>query len=344
MQKPEQMVQTTQTQKLTQDELIKMVKERVSEFGRLLFLTQTGSKLYGTDTPTSDDDYVGVFLAKPEYYLGFKEVREIDASIKDKDESGKNTENAVDIKIYELKTFLKLAADSNPNIVELLFTKGIFNSAEFTFFQSNWDWFINERARHSFTGYARQQMKKGVMKAQNFSNLKRLKEVLEKEDPNEVLAVVVNKYSFLKGWDKGKTIQINNLTFQKNLFVKKVLSQINEKLETSSHRQKIWEEHGYDTKFFMHLFRLIDEGKTLLKGKPLVFPLKKRRFLIDICKGFYALEDLQAMAEDEFKEIENMKSVLPKKAKWNKIENYLIEIVKNEILKKEAKKLILKGE
>jgi len=323
---------------MIQDQVLIRSKEKVKEFGRLLFLTQTGSKLYGTNVPTSDDDYVGVFLAKPEFYLGFKEVKEIDASIKYKDESGKNTAEAIDIKLYELKTFLKLAMDSNPNIVELLFSEGFFNTLEFLLFQNNWKWFINQRVRYSFLGYARQQFKKGVMKAQNFKELKQFKELLEVQinidKGNEVLALLVEKSPFLQKHNKGKTVEFNGLHFQKNLFIKKVLKMVNEKLKMSSHRASQWEEFGYDTKFFMHLLRLLEEGKTLLNVEPLKFPLQNADYLKEVRSGKFSLEELQELAEKGFKEIEDMKTDLPKKANIKKIESYLINIVKNEIFLK----------
>jgi predicted nucleotidyltransferase len=34
-----------------------------------LFKTVTGSHLYGTNTPTSDIDYAGVFIADKEFYF-----------------------------------------------------------------------------------------------------------------------------------------------------------------------------------------------------------------------------------------------------------------------------------
>jgi len=39
--------------KIIQEQVLIRAKEKVKEFGRLLFLTQTGSKLYGTNTPSS---------------------------------------------------------------------------------------------------------------------------------------------------------------------------------------------------------------------------------------------------------------------------------------------------
>ena len=42
---------------------------------------KVGSHLYGTNTPASDVDYSGVFVAPEEYYLGLDSVEEVDLSV-----------------------------------------------------------------------------------------------------------------------------------------------------------------------------------------------------------------------------------------------------------------------
>lgn len=58
----------------------------------------TGSQLYGTATPTSDFDYVGITFAPTEYILGFDRFEELNCSIVSKNTLGKNTSDAVDKK------------------------------------------------------------------------------------------------------------------------------------------------------------------------------------------------------------------------------------------------------
>lgn len=70
-----------------------------------------GSHAYGTNIATSDVDYRGIFVADPVYSrTSLFTVGEVsDASEED-------------TKIYEIDKFIKLAIESNPNIVELLWT------------------------------------------------------------------------------------------------------------------------------------------------------------------------------------------------------------------------------
>ena len=66
----------------------------------------SGSHAYGLNTETSDVDKRGVFLMKEDHYLGLRYVEQIN------DEKN-------DITYYELRRFLQLALQGNPNILEL---------------------------------------------------------------------------------------------------------------------------------------------------------------------------------------------------------------------------------
>ena len=317
---------------MNEEQIIERVNTKLKDFGRLIFLTITGSKLYGTSTPESDNDYVGVFILNKKYILGFNTVREVDCSIKDKDKSGKNTKDAIDIKVYELKHFLKLSMNNNPNIIELLFVKEpIFNTLEFKIFQDNYKLFINQRAYHTFKGYAIQQFKKGIMKVENYNLINKVLEILNKYDDDLVLGVVVEKESLLKKCDKGKIIELSGLSIHKNKFLKQVKEMLNNRISNVSHRLEMWKKFNYDTKFFAHLFRLLEEGKELIETGKLEFPVSNKEFLMDVRKGKFDLNTIQQIAEDKFNEFNNIDNKLPKKPNINKIEQLLINIFRNEI-------------
>lgn len=80
-----------------------------------------GSKLYGTDTPESDTDFCGVFVAPEEYYTGMLKVEEVDFSKKSKQENGRNDKDAIDFKIYEIRKFVIFVRTFINNVVEHYF-------------------------------------------------------------------------------------------------------------------------------------------------------------------------------------------------------------------------------
>ena len=318
-----------------------MNKRKISY--KLLLLTKSGSHLYGTNTPESDEDYLGVFIPLDlKYYLGFHKIEEVDLSIKDKDENGKNTKEAVDIKLYDLRKFIQLASQNNPNIVELLFAHTnkeaiIFKDKDFKVFENNVDLFLSQRVQLAFLGYAKSQLKKGRQKPQNYNNLIKFKKFLENllknGKENDVLGAYKNELLKLgfKTKDKDKFIQVSNLTFPLNFYIKKVLRMVNEKLQSASHRAKSWETIKYDSKFFMHLFRLIEEGTMLIKERKLEFPLRNKEFLIKVRNGKFTLEELEKMVDEKVNEFEIIVNPLPKKSKMNKLEELTIDIIKKNL-------------
>jgi len=144
----------------------------------LIVKMRSGSHLYGTNTKNSDEDYTGVFLPDEDYVFGFLKVDEVDLGKKDKDESGKNTKDAIDFKAYEVRKFIKLAMDNNPNILELLFV----NQENLVYLNNYGEFLLNTKEifphkglYNRFIGYATSQKRKLI--GTETERLRLLKEV-----------------------------------------------------------------------------------------------------------------------------------------------------------------------
>jgi predicted nucleotidyltransferase len=116
-----------------------------------VYLTLHGSKAYGTNVESSDDDYKGICIPTKEYFLGSQhrfeqaELHEPDAVI------------------YDIRKFFNLAAASNPNIVEALYTDPsdhILVDPIGEIILDNRDKFLSKRVKHTFSGYAVSQLKR----------------------------------------------------------------------------------------------------------------------------------------------------------------------------------------
>jgi len=117
-----------------------------------IYKTIHGSRAYGLATPTSDVDIKGVFIAPKEYYNGFvNHVEQIE----------EHTPN--DLVIYEIKKFFHLAANCNPNIIEILHTDEAF-ILEITELgrelRDTAHLFISQKAKFTFAGYAHSQLQR----------------------------------------------------------------------------------------------------------------------------------------------------------------------------------------
>jgi predicted nucleotidyltransferase len=115
---------------------------------RILFLCLGGSHSYGTNIETSDIDIRGVVLDSEDDILGITNFEQFQNS-------------TTDTTIYSLTKFIKLAADCNPNIIEMLFCK-----PEHYFYVSplgqkllnNRHLFLSKKAKYTFGGYAHAQL------------------------------------------------------------------------------------------------------------------------------------------------------------------------------------------
>lgn len=140
-------------------ELIDFIKQK-SPNAKPLYLVIRGSQAYGTNLPTSDTDYSGVFIQSIDDILGNKYIEQIN--------DDKN-----DTVIYEIRRFLELLQKNNPTVLELLNTPEdcvLYKDPIFDEILSNRDKFITKICANSFGGYAKTQIQKakGQNKKQNW--------------------------------------------------------------------------------------------------------------------------------------------------------------------------------
>lgn len=120
----------------------------------------TGSRGYGLATETSDYDYRGIFIASKPYYLGLKQIEQKDRGW-DVEPSEKFPFLSKDTCIYELRKFLKLAIDNNPNILELLWFENYVHLTEAgERLRQHRNLFLSKRVKWTYSGYGYAQIKK----------------------------------------------------------------------------------------------------------------------------------------------------------------------------------------
>lgn len=123
---------------------------------RTVFLTRHGSHAYGTNGPDSDEDIKGVFMAPKEYVLGFDTIRNID-------EGWRHGPYPLDCALFDLREYVKLAIQNNPNILELLFvdeSDWLYVTEPWLEFVANRDKVLSVNVKHRYCGYAVSQLKR----------------------------------------------------------------------------------------------------------------------------------------------------------------------------------------
>lgn len=114
----------------------------------LLFECVTGSRAYGTDTPSSDTDLRGVFVSPRDCFFGLQQVDQLS------DESNDET-------YYEIGRFVKLLLKNNPNILEILFSEEeMIRFRHPLFSRIRPEWVLSRLCESTFAGYAMTQIQK----------------------------------------------------------------------------------------------------------------------------------------------------------------------------------------
>jgi uncharacterized protein len=128
-----------------------------------IYMTIAGSNSYGTNIPTSDIDLRGIAISPPSYVFGLDRFEHAQAKQTASYYRGIIDIDSDDVEVFSLMRFVELAANGNPNIIELLFTE-----------ESDWviatPWwrklvdiresFLSKVLKHRFSGYAIQQLKR----------------------------------------------------------------------------------------------------------------------------------------------------------------------------------------
>jgi hypothetical protein len=129
---------------------------RLQHASALLFECIAGSRAYGTNTDTSDEDIRGIFAVSASSYMNL---------IRPPDQVGDTRNNTV---FYSLRRIVELLAEANPNILELLFMPDdcvLQTSPEMQLLLANRQLFISKQCADTHAGYAMSQIKKA--KGQN---------------------------------------------------------------------------------------------------------------------------------------------------------------------------------
>lgn len=196
-----------------------------------LLLIEGGSKLHGAKLEGTDDtDWYGLYVEPPEIALGLEEMEHFVYSTGGR--PGGNGPQDVDLTLYGLRKWARLACKGNPSVLHFFFAKPLFAHPLWSRLSEQRSLFFARKHVEQFLGYADSQLKR-----------------LHNERSKDV------------------------------------------------NRPELEAAYGYDTKFAMHLIRLLGEAKEFVERGEITLPRPNAAELIEIRLGKYALSEVVAKAK-----------------------------------------------
>lgn len=281
---------------------------------KVIFLHISGSRLYGTDLPTSDTDYRGIFVPPLEDLILKKDIEQWTSSTGDK--QSKNSAGDVDISFWSIHKFIKLLQVGDTNAFDTLFAFGthaeLLREPLMDKLYESRELFFPESLR-SFFGYALGQVKKYSVKGDKLRDVQALKSYLEDIQRTLPDVFVHGTIGELQGNQKvciGENIQW--VTDETNTYIKVLdkrfiqtvrLSEFLEKLKEIEskygHRAKqAMDNQSIDWKALYHAFRVLQECKELMTYGRINFPLRDAKYLKAVRNQAYSPQECFEMLEN----------------------------------------------
>jgi len=297
---------------------------------RTIILVRGGSHSYGLNVATSDEDFKGVCIKPREAYFGFTQKFE-------QMEHMGSKSDGIDKVVYSLDKFASLAADCNPNIIEVLHVspEDIIKLDEFgNTLMSHRDEFLSKKAKFTFSGYARAQLHiikshrawllnppKAAPERKDFglsdnvkvskSELGAFNSLVEQGIKMHVSNDIVSNESF---WERtayaakyifgrrARPADVVTLFTREKAYqsAKTHFDQYFNWVKTRNPARAEYEaKYGYDTKHGMHLMRLQMAGVRILKYSKVVVKWvgAEREFLMSVRNGELPYDELVERAE-----------------------------------------------
>lgn len=309
---------------------------------RTILYARHGSHVYGLNTPTSDEDFKGICIKPRDYYTGFLFNFEQQEHMASKSEG-------VDSVIYSIDKFARLAADCNPNIIEILFCddNDILKIDEFgEELRSMRKLFLSRKAKHTFSGYAVSQVKRlkthrgylmnppdHVPTREEFGLSEEHK--LSSSDIGIVSKLYSNEAAMISAGLHSDIVA----TFSREMAyhaAKKRYDQFEEhKKSRNPARYALEEKFGMDTKHAMHCVRLMKMCKEILETGEVIVKRPDREELLGIRNGSMNYDDLIAYVStlEAHCEIAEKSSMLPKEPDRVKLNAAIVSMTERYLRK-----------
>ncbi|MBC2258150.1 DNA polymerase beta superfamily protein [Listeria booriae] len=300
-----------------------------ADLENIAYLVASGSHGYGTNIATSDLDLRGFLLEDEHYLLGLQTFEQFE-------------EKETDTMIFGAKKFIKLCAQSNPNVLELLGVEEediLICSDTGRMVRDNVDLFLSKRVEQTFGNYAKAQLKRLQNALVRNDDSKGEKEALVLERLNTQIGRFGDKYSNLDSNALNLRLENNEIVMDLNLQgyplrdFNRIYTDFQGIVRTfdKARPDDSQKELPRLYKHAMHLVRMLVTGRDILEGKGVITKRRaEHELLMAIRSGEMTFDEIfecVAVLQLEFDRAAK-ETALPEQVDMKQIEELLISLYK----------------
>ena len=283
--------------------MLDKVKEMLPEGYELVYLTQFGSTLYGTNKEgKSDIDLKGIYLPPIKDLITNKTKDHFRYS--SGDDKSKNSANDVDIELWSIHKFLKHLSDGDTGAIHVFFSMWredtiIFKLSVIDYLKSSKSVFLTKNIK-AFVGYAMGQAQKYGIKGSRYGDLLKLLEIYnnwwrnKKIDQLDKTLIQVSQF-FETSKKEIEELKYCKFIEQKGKQYLSVLGKMHEETISVAHFEKQLDNqinaygdrtkasiNGTDWKALSHAYRVIYQVSELLETGFIKYPLSSAKKIMEI--------------------------------------------------------------
>lgn len=319
---------------------------------KTLLRIQHGSHLYGTDTPTSDLDYKGVFLPAGRDILLQRVPKVIDKGTGDQHQ--KNTQDDVDDQSFPLQKFLGMVTSGDTVGTELLFAPDsaiVEMDADWEMIREATPLLLNKQCK-GFVGYCQRQAAKYGIKGSRMAACRDIVVLLdhalrERGNTAKMVEIADQLEAFCATHEFSEIVPIAGQSGVPILHldvvdrkigytttIKQAFDVFSKVYENYGHRTRAaMDNAGIDWKAVSHAVRVAGQAIELLSTGRITFPRPDAAYLLQIKRGELDYNDVAPVLERLVEEVDeaSRNSTLPGKSDQGAIDEIVLHLHRSQL-------------
>jgi len=321
----------------------------------ILYVTRSGSHLYGTNGPASDEDFKGIYIPNQSDRLLGTDVPYINLDTNPTNQA--NTPDDIDCHLDSIHKFFHLLAKGETGAMDTLFSMWsdsvVFSHTDFVdWCKANYLQLITSNP-HAFIGYAIGQSKKYNIRGERYNELVKFNGFLESlnfaitllgdcklDDAYPQILAELDNYKHIKYVQapapRGTTgnwtyLEVLGKKFAPTITLEYLQDKLIDMQEQYGDRARKAVDN-IDWKALSHALRVVLEVRELLSTNFIKFPLHDRNHLKAVKQGRILVDDVIGDLSSKITEVDELlkSTTLPAKQDADLVNSYILSLYKEQ--------------